>query len=322
MPNPSALAHSRTDPRWYPSRVAALPARRRLQAVRAGLLAWYDRERRDFPWRRTHDPYAVLVSEVMLQQTQASRVVARFDRFMRRFPTAAALAGAPPAAVLAEWAGLGYNRRALALREVAATVARDGWPSDVAGLERLPGIGPYTARAIASLAFGQPVGVVDTNVRRWLLRRFGGTDAPRALQSLADALATASPDGRAADWTHATMEFGATVCRSRAPRCGTCPIARSCPSRGRSVHVPVPRQAPLRGSDRSYRGAVVRALTAVANHALPARDLRQRLEADAERIGPPPEDERWGRILDGLERDGIVHRSNGVVGLGAATIDA
>jgi A/G-specific adenine glycosylase len=301
--------------------VAALPARRRLQAVRARLLAWYDRERRDFPWRRTRDPYAVLVSEVMLQQTQASRVVVRFERFMRRFPTAASLADAPPSAVLAEWAGLGYNRRALALRAAAAAVARDGWPPDVAGLERLPGIGPYTARAIGSLAFGQPVGVVDTNVRRWLLRRFGGADAPRVLQSLADALATASPDGRAGDWTHATMEFGATVCRSRTPRCGACPVARGCPSRGRSAQVPVPRQAPLRGSDRAYRGAIVRALTAAVTHALPVRKLRRGLEADAERIGPPPHGERWERILDGLERDGIVHRSNGVVGLGAATID-
>jgi A/G-specific adenine glycosylase len=290
--------------------------------VRARLLAWYDREHRDFPWRSTRDPYAVLVSEVMLQQTQASRVIPRFDRFMHRFPTATALAEAPPSAVLAEWAGLGYNRRALALRQAATMVVRDGWPADVAGLERLPGIGPYTARAIASLAFGLPAGVVDTNVRRWLLRRFGGTDAPSALQSLADALATPCPDGRAADWTHATMEFGAAVCRARAPRCGACPIARGCPSRGRSVNVPVARQAPILGSDRAHRGAVVRTLSATATHALPADELRRRLATETERIGPPPDGERWERILGGLERDGLVHRSNGVVLLGAATIGA
>jgi A/G-specific adenine glycosylase len=135
--------------------------------VRASLLAWYATDHRDFPWRRTTDPYAVLVSEVMLQQTQASRVAERFPTFMSRFPTTRALAEASDAEVLAAWSGLGYNRRALALQRAAAAVSTNGWPSDVAALERLPGIGPYTARAVASLAFGEPVGVVDTNVRRW-----------------------------------------------------------------------------------------------------------------------------------------------------------
>src|SRR5688572_22945913 len=124
--------------------------------IRRDLLAWYEATRRDFPWRGTHDPYAVLVSEVMLQQTQAARVAERFPGFMARFPTADALATASAASVLAEWSGLGYNRRALSLQRAAAAVAREGWPSDVAGLERLPGVGPYTARAVASLAFGIP----------------------------------------------------------------------------------------------------------------------------------------------------------------------
>ena len=154
--------------------------------VRAAVLDWYAGEARDFPWRRTRDPYAVLVSEVMLQQTQAARVVDRFPRFMARFPTTGTLAAASEAAVVAAWSGLGYNRRALALRSAAAIVERDGWPTDVAALERLPGVGPYTARAVASLAFDVPAGVVDTNVRRWLLRRFGGPDNPRQLQELAD----------------------------------------------------------------------------------------------------------------------------------------
>ncbi len=165
-----------------------------LRRVRRRILEWYAEAHRDFPWRGITDPYAVLVSEVMLQQTQASRVAQRFPRFIRRFPTAAALAAAPERAVLAEWSGLGYNRRALSLRRTAAVVAATGWPRDPAELERLPAIGRYTARAVASLAFGVPVGVVDTNVRRWLVRRFGldpaGSDAgPAALQSLADALA-------------------------------------------------------------------------------------------------------------------------------------
>ena len=300
--------------------MASLPSRGALLDVRRRLLAWYGREHRDFPWRRTRDPYAVLVSEVMLQQTQAARIAQRFPRFMARFPTAESLAAAPAAEVLAEWAGLGYNRRALALQRAAAAVADRGWPDDIAGLERLPGIGPYTARAVASLAFGRPAGVVDTNVRRWLIRRFGSADAPRALQSLADALATAGQGDAAAEWTHASMEFGAAICRSRAPRCGACPIAVGCPSRDLAAAVSVPRQAPLRGSDRAYRGAVVRALADADGHALPAVELR-RVTADA-RIGPVLDDGGWDRILSALEVDGLVHRGRGVVRLGAATIGA
>ena len=291
-----------------------------VSAMREDVLAWYARERRPFPWRGVRDPYAVLVSEVMLQQTQASRVAERFPRFMARFESPAALAMASSGEVLAEWSGLGYNRRALALQRAAIAVARDGWPSDVEGLERLPGVGPYTARAVASLAFGVPVGVVDTNVRRWLIRRFAATDAPGALQSLADDLATAEADDAAAEWTHATMEFGAAICRPRVARCDACPIADGCPSRDVPRPVSVPRQARLRGSDRAYRGAVIRALAAVDGHALPMGELRRRT-ADA-RIGPVLDDGAWDRILSALEVDGLVHRGPGVVRLGAATIGA
>lgn len=287
--------------------------------IRTALLGWYDREHRSFPWRGLTDPYAVLVSEVMLQQTQASRVAERFPRFMARFPTAEALAATPAAELLAEWSGLGYNRRALALRRAAAAVVADGWPETVDGLERLPGVGPYTARAIASLAFGAPVGVVDTNVRRWLIRRLAVPDAPRELQRAADGLAAAIPDGRAADWTHATMEFGAAVCRSRVPLCGACPIAGGCPSRGVAGRVPVARQAPLRGSDRAYRGAVVRLLADRDGDGLGEPALRRRIAADAT-LGPALDDGRWDRVIAALERDGLVHRAGGFVRLGAATI--
>ncbi len=213
----------------YAAGVSAHPSPATRGRVRRALLDWYAAGHRDFPWRETHDPFAVLVSEVMLQQTQASRIAARFPPFMARFPTAAALANASSAEVLAAWSGLGYNRRALALQRTATIVARDGWPRDVAGLARLPGIGPYTARAVASLAFGTPVGVVDTNVRRWLLRRFGGPDQPGRLQALADALAAPGRSTSVAAWTHATMEFGAAICRSSDPRCGECPIAEWLP---------------------------------------------------------------------------------------------
>ncbi|HEX2195164.1 MAG TPA: A/G-specific adenine glycosylase, partial [Candidatus Limnocylindria bacterium] len=154
-----------------------------LAEVRGAILTWYRANHRWFPWRGTTDPWAVLVSEVMLQQTQASRVAARFPPFLRRFPTARAMAASTEADVLAAWSGLGYNRRALTLHRAARSVTRAGWPTDVAELERLPGIGPYTARAVAALAFGQPVGAVDTNVRRWLARRFRTqADRPRQLQ--------------------------------------------------------------------------------------------------------------------------------------------
>jgi A/G-specific adenine glycosylase len=290
-----------------------------LRHVRARVLRWYDAEKRDLPWRRTRDPYPVLVSEVMLQQTQASRVIGRFSRFLARFPSAEALASATTAEVLAEWSGLGYNRRALALQRAAAEVVRaGGWPRDVEGLRRLPGIGPYTARALASLAFGQPVGAVDTNVRRWLVRRFAVADAPPAIQQLADALASTGADGRADAWTNASIEFGAVVCRARSPRCDACPIRTGCPSRGAGVTVPVPRQAPLAGSDREVRGAVLRHLAGAEGHASAERTLRAAL---ARELVAEVDTDRWERVLSALERDGLAHRQSGSLRLGAATID-
>ena len=280
--------------------------------VRRRLQTWYDAAHRDFPWRGLTDPYAVLVSEVMLQQTQASRIAERFPPFMDRFPTAASLATASSADVLAAWSGLGYNRRALALQRAAAVVTEHGWPRDVDGLQRLPGIGPYTARAVASLAFGQPVGVVDTNVRRWLLRRFAVADRPRDLQALADALA--SGPGDAASWTHASMEFGANVCRSRAPLCEACPIRDGCPSRGTVARVAVPRQAAFRGSVRAYRGRLLRLLTeAGPPHRLVASDARSALDG----IGPPLDDEAWDRLVQRLGEERLIHRSGREIGLGA-----
>jgi A/G-specific adenine glycosylase len=295
-----------------------VPPRRTLLRVRRELLAWYERERRDFPWRRTHDPYAVLVSEMMLQQTQAGRVAERFPRFMARFPTVEALAAAPPAAVLAEWSGLGYNRRALALQSAAREIAGGGWSREVPELERLTGVGPYTARALASLAFGVPVGVVDTNVRRWLVRRFPavagapGTEA-HELQVLADALAAGiRPDAdEAARWTHATMELGAAVCQARAPRCGACPIARGCPSRSRARAVPVPRQSAFAGSSRELRGAILRALSAAPEHRI-ERGAALALAADPARTAA---------ALAALEREGLIHLRGDRMHLGPAEAD-
>jgi A/G-specific adenine glycosylase len=283
-----------------------------LAGVRRSLLAWYHTEHRDFPWRRTTEPWAVLVSEVMLQQTQASRVAERFPSFLERFPSPATMARASDADVLVAWSGLGYNRRAIALRRAAEAIAAGGWPGDVAGLERLPGIGPYTARAVASLAFGQPVGVVDTNVRRWLVRRFGlPANATRAaLQLLADQLARGgTADGKRGAWTHASMEFGARICTPRRPRCEGCPIASGCPSRGIAITVPVPRQAAFAGSERAARGALLKRLAAAANGALAVGEAR-RLAAGLSQVP-------FERIAAGLERDGLAHRSGRRLRLGS-----
>ncbi len=240
------------------------------------LLAWYDRVRRPLPWRATRDPYALLVSEVMLQQTQALRVVPYYERWLARFPDAGALAAAPARDVLQAWSGLGYNRRALALQAAARRVAAEGWPEN---LTELPGVGPYTAAAVSSFAWDRQVAAIDTNVRRVLERREG----PRAPARLRARVAELLPRGRAAAFNQAMMELGATVCRPRAPRCGECPVAAGC-----GGHAAAPRRhgaPPFERTDRYARGRVVAALLAGA---------------------PPPIVE--GRILAGLERDGLIVR--------------
>ena len=242
---------------------AALPAE-----ARAAVLDWYDARGRTLAFRASRDPYAILVSEVMAQQTQISRVVEAWSRFLDRFPTVAALAAASPADVLRVWRGMGYDRRALNLRRAAqAMVAEHGSvvPRDIAALERLPGIGPYTARAVASIAFGMAVGAVDTNVRRVLGRALGGAEglAPGKLQAAADASVDPARPG---DWTHAVMDVGATLCRPTRPRCVDCPLAGWCRFASTAAGATVPatptRRArlarePFEASSRWLRGRIV-----------------------------------------------------------------
>lgn len=210
--------------------------------ARRAILAWYDASGRSLPFRAGRDPYGILVSEVMAQQTQIARVVERWPAFMAAFPTIESLAAATPAAVLRAWRGLGYNRRALNLHRAARAVAasHDGrLPADVAALERLPGIGPYTARAVAALAFGARVGPVDVNVRR-VIGRITGVGTAAEVQRAADA---SVPRTRPADWTHAVMDLGATICRPSNPRCDVCPASRWCRSAGMVVAVARSRTA-------------------------------------------------------------------------------
>ncbi|HXI45819.1 MAG TPA: hypothetical protein VNH13_05920 [Candidatus Acidoferrales bacterium] len=199
--------------------------------LRRRILRWYRANGRYLAFRATRDPWAILVSEVMAQQTQAARAAEAWTAFIAAFPTPDSLAAASPAAVLRAWRGLGYNRRAIALQRAAQQIVeRHGGlvPSGLADLEALPGVGPYTARAVAALAFGRRVGPVDTNVRRVLTRVFfgaGGAPDPAAVQALADALAPARAPG---SWTHAVMDVGATFCRSRNPLCAECPARPVC----------------------------------------------------------------------------------------------
>lgn len=199
------------------------------------MLDWYRAVGRPLAFRRTTDPWAILVSEVMAQQTQARRAAEAWERFTTDYPTPAALAAAPTADVLRAWRGLGYNRRAILLQRAARAIVaeHDGRvPADLEALRRLPGIGPYTARAVAALAFGRRVGAVDTNVRRVLARAVLGVADPSAadpgtVQQAADELAPAGAPGL---WTHALMDVGATICRPRRPRCPDCPLRPWCRS--------------------------------------------------------------------------------------------
>lgn len=219
------------------------------------LLDWYARHRRPLPWRDVDDPYLVLVSEVMLQQTQAARVVPYYERFVARFPSAEALAAAPLSEVIAEWSGLGYNTRAKRLHDAAKIVAEAGWPQSADDLERLPGVGSYTAQAVAAFAYGQPVPAIDTNLRRVLSRWHGEILDPKGLgRAAVVAMAEADP----ADWNQAVMDLGAGVCRPRNPLCGECPVSAWCAGPG--TYEPPRPQSKFEGSVRQVRGAVMRAL--------------------------------------------------------------
>jgi A/G-specific adenine glycosylase len=240
--------------------------------ARDAVLAWFATNGRRLAFRRTTDPYAILVSEAMSQQTQAARAADHWERFMARFPTIESLAAATPADVLRQWQGLGYNRRAVALWR-AARVIRDEHgarvPESIEALEALPGVGPYTARAVAAIAFGRPVGAVDVNVRR-VLGRLATSDpaglSDRDVQNIAD---DAVPPDQPAAWTHALMDIGATLCRPRAPRCDECPARPWCRFAADQpfAEAPAGRRPPTRprlpfpSTSRWLRGRLVALLT-------------------------------------------------------------
>ena len=273
------------------------------------VLAWYARNARDLPWRAPGaSPWAVLVSEIMLQQTPVARVLPEYLSWMARWPTPAALAAAASGEAIRQWGRLGYPRRALRLHETATIlVARHGGtvPADLDALRALPGIGSYTAAAVASFAFGQRHAVLDTNVRRVLARLVAGEPWPGAASSaasvaerrLAESLLPAEP-AVAARWSVAVMELGALVCTAASPRCGDCPVARECawlaagPPAGGAARR---RTQKYDGTDRQCRGRVLAVLRA-------ADDPVRRADFDAIWTGQA----QLERALDGLVADGLV----------------
>jgi A/G-specific adenine glycosylase len=221
------------------------------------LLHWFAANARDLPWRHTRDPYAILVSELMLQQTQVARVIPRYLAWLERWPTPSDLAQASPADAIRAWQGLGYNRRALNLHRASVRIATEGWPDD---LTELPGVGPYTAAAVRNFAFGEPVLPVDVNVAR-VIDRTGHAFGPHCAQAL--------------------MDLGATTCLARVPRCGACPLAPACPARGTRA-APARKQGPFEGSFRQRRAAT---LSLVAEGERPLSDLDGAAVAALERDG-------------------------------------
>ncbi len=292
-----------------------MPDSAALAELQQTLLEWYARQGRDLPWRRTRDGYAVLVAEVMLQQTQVERVLPKYREFLERFGTFKALAEASRGEVIRAWSPLGYNRRAVRLQDAARQVV-ERWggqlPRDLKSLRSLPGVGPYTAAAVACFALGQDVVVLDTNVRRVLGRVFSGPEPPhlRDLERIAE---QALPAGHGWGWHQALMDVGATLCGVVRPQCLLCPLRPWCraapalqdgsrqlaetPARYRAA------QAPFKGSNRYYRGRVVELLRGLEDG--------RRLSLDQLRLavkpGLAPADMEWLRkLVRELEADGLV----------------
>jgi A/G-specific adenine glycosylase len=263
----------------------------KLSRVQTALLEWYAREARDLPWRRTRNPYAVLVAEVMLQQTQVDRVIPKYHAWLARFPTLNDLASASRADAIRAWQGLGYNRRAVRLHEIACqAVAEFGGelPRSVDGLLRLKGVGRYTAGAVACFAYEQPVAMVDTNVRRVLSRVFGVE--PTGVEGMAQSVI---PPTAAWAWGQALMDLGATVCRASQPLCLICPLLHECGG-PRSSPRQRARAANFRGSNRFVRGRILDELRSLPPGARLSKALL------AERV-----DGRFD-LIDALAQDGLL----------------
>lgn len=298
-------------------------------AVSDALLAWYERfGRRHLPWRRTRDPYAIVVAEFMLQQTQVERVLPLYAAFMERFPTFAALAASNAADVVRAWRGLGYNSRAQRLRQLALTVvdAHAGvLPRDREALLALPGIGPYTAAAVRAFAFDKPDAALDTNIRRVVHRvRFGlEFPAPRPPRVVDAAAAEMIPAGRGHDWNSAMMDLGATICTARAPKCLLCPVAAVCaaapidPAQLTASAKTAARRSPQEAlpfvrTTRFLRGRIIDRLREVPSEGAVTLDVLLR---DLAAVVPDDRLGEVGAVVSALVAEGIVACESGSVRL-------
>lgn len=292
----------------------ALASGDRIEAIQRDLLRWFAENGRDLPWRQTRDPYAILVSEVMLQQTQVDRVIPYYRRFLERFPSVGELAAAPTSEVIRIWSGLGYNRRAVNLQRAARTIVDDfggTFPSDPATLQQLPGVGAYTAGAIAAFAYEQDAAFFDTNMRRVITRVLFGPDAVPESQVLEGAKMLL-PTGKGWVWNQALIEFGALQCTARNPACIVCPLGEVCAARPlmqgalrtrRSKSRPA-QSASYETSNRYYRGRVIEFLRTVPEYDETGIDLAHL--GPRVREGFSEADLPWLRcLISGLERDGL-----------------
>lgn len=282
----------------------------RLEAIRSAVMVWAEDVRRDLPWRRTRDPWAILVSEVMLQQTQVARVIPKWEAFLRSLPTVEACADAPQSTVVRLWEGLGYHRRAMNLHRAATKVMEEfggTFPASLGELQRLPGIGPYTARALLAFAFEADAAVVDTNVGRILARAVTGEKcSSKEAQMVADVLV---PAGDAWAWNQGVLDLGSMVCTKQQPRCLTCPLQMLCSWSRNGWTDPDPAigsagvsglQSRFAGSDRQGRG---RLLAALREGSVSAASLAAVMDW-------PDDPERAVRVAETLLLDGLACRSS------------
>jgi A/G-specific adenine glycosylase len=286
----------------------------RLARIRDGLLGWFQEHARDLPWRRTRDPYAILVSEVMLQQTQVDRVLPYYTQFLERFPTVEDLANAATSDVIRIWSGLGYNRRAVNLQRAARAIVEEHesvFPDDPADLKKLPGIGSYTAGAIAAFAHERDVAFLDTNMRRVVSRVIFGTESTRESEAIEAANALV-PAGHGWTWNQALIEFGALQCTARRPACIICPLRDDCAAyptmqvtlQRKSSSTRQAKTEPFESTSRFYRGRIVEALRALPEDeptGIPLAELGPKV-----REGFTPENLPWLRdLVNDLQRDGL-----------------
>lgn len=288
--------------------------------VQSALLAWFKQHRRDLPWRHTRDPYAILVSEIMLQQTQVDRVLPYWHAWMDRWPDVQSLSEASVAEVIRAWKGLGYNRRAVNLQRAAQEMADRGgqFPQTVEGLLALPGIGPYTAGAIACFAYEQDVAFIDTNMRRVLHRIFVGVDVPKPTIPDKQVLAKAAeviPPGQGWTWNQAIMEFGAIHCTARKPLCLVCPVQAQCSAfpeiqaalaaNGKS---PKGKGIPFEQTNRYFRGRILDQLRAHEGEGVSLAEMGTVVKS-----GFASTDYPWLlELVTALERDGLLVIGDGV----------